>query len=122
MMFVSAFVQFNSSTNTMSTNARLRWEYRPGSELFIVYNEERDTLTPDFRGEHGLPAHMTLDARLLERLDDGDIGIVLPVVALLELFVLQDRRSAALMKDDASGTSFALGTSRAGSTPGIGKV
>jgi len=50
MMFVSAFVQFNSSTNTMSTNARLRWEYRPGSELFIVYNEERDRLTPDLPG------------------------------------------------------------------------
>ena len=50
LMFVSAFVQFNSSTNSMSTNARLRWEYRPGSELFIVYNEERDTRTPDYPG------------------------------------------------------------------------
>jgi hypothetical protein len=29
-------------------NARLRWEYRPGSELFIVFNEERDTLAPNF--------------------------------------------------------------------------
>ena len=48
MMFVSAFVQFNSSTNTMSTNARLRWEYRPGSELFIVFNEERDSQSPRF--------------------------------------------------------------------------
>ena len=27
----------------MSANARVRWEYRPGSELFIVYNEERDS-------------------------------------------------------------------------------
>jgi Domain of unknown function (DUF5916)/Carbohydrate family 9 binding domain-like len=50
LMFVSVFVQYNSSTNTVSTNARLRWEYRPGSELFVVYNEERDTLTPDFPG------------------------------------------------------------------------
>ena len=23
-------------------NARLRWEYRPGSELFVVLNEERN--------------------------------------------------------------------------------
>ena len=23
---------------------RLRWEYRPGSELFVVFNQERDTL------------------------------------------------------------------------------
>ena len=50
LMFVSAFVQYNSSTNTVSTNARLRWEYRPGSEFFVVYNEDRDTLTPDFPG------------------------------------------------------------------------
>jgi hypothetical protein len=27
---------------------RLRWEYQPGSELFIVFNEERDTLAPRF--------------------------------------------------------------------------
>ena len=30
--------------NAFSTNARLRWEYQPGSELFVVYNEQRDTL------------------------------------------------------------------------------
>ena len=42
--FVSALVQYNSGTRTTSTNARLRWEYRPGSELFVVYNEQRDTL------------------------------------------------------------------------------
>ena len=42
LLFVSALVQYNSSTHSVSTNARLRWEYRPGSELFIVYNEERD--------------------------------------------------------------------------------
>ena len=27
----------------MSSNLRLRWEYRPGSELFIVYTEARNT-------------------------------------------------------------------------------
>ena len=47
-MFVSALVQYNSSNNGLSTNIRLRWEYQPGSELFIVYNEQRDTLTPRF--------------------------------------------------------------------------
>ncbi len=41
LLFASALVQYNSSTQTVSANARLRWEYRPGSELFIVYNEER---------------------------------------------------------------------------------
>jgi len=43
---VSALVQYNSSNNGLSTNIRLRWEYQPGSELFIVYNEQRDTLSP----------------------------------------------------------------------------
>ena len=52
LMFASALVQYNSSTNLVSANVRLRWEYRPGSELFVVYNEERDSLTrgvPDLR-------------------------------------------------------------------------
>ena len=50
LMFVSALLQYNSGTDAVSTNARLRWEYRPGSELFVVYNEERNTLTPRFPG------------------------------------------------------------------------
>ena len=45
-MFVSALLQYNSSTRSLSTNIRLRWEYQPGSELFVVYNEQRDTLAP----------------------------------------------------------------------------
>jgi hypothetical protein len=46
LMFVSALVQYNSSTSTLAANVRLRWEYSPGSELFVVYNEQRDTLAP----------------------------------------------------------------------------
>ena len=42
-MFVSGLVQYNSSNNSLSTNVRLRWEYQPGSELFVVYNDGRDT-------------------------------------------------------------------------------
>ena len=41
-MFVSALLQYNSSNNTFSNNIRLRWEYLPGSELFVVYFEGRD--------------------------------------------------------------------------------
>jgi hypothetical protein len=43
-MFVSALVQYQSRTDSVSTNARFRWEYRPGSELFIVYSDGRTTL------------------------------------------------------------------------------
>ena len=42
-MFLSALVQYNSSNDSFSANARLRWEYAPGSEIFLVYTEERDT-------------------------------------------------------------------------------
>jgi hypothetical protein len=48
MMFASALVQYRSDGRMVSTNARLRWEYQPGSELFVVYNEERDTLGRSF--------------------------------------------------------------------------
>jgi uncharacterized protein DUF5916 len=47
-MFVSALVQYNSSTDTATANVRFRWEYKPGSELFVVYNDERDTTTAGF--------------------------------------------------------------------------
>ena len=48
-MFFSGLVQYNSSTDAISSNLRLRWEYSPGSELFVVYTEDRDTdpLMPD---------------------------------------------------------------------------
>jgi len=48
LMFTSALLQYNSSTHTMDANVRFRWEYRPGSELFVVYNEQRDTLARRF--------------------------------------------------------------------------
>ena len=48
LSFASALVQYNSASHGVSTNARLRWEYQPGSELFIVYNEERNTLARSF--------------------------------------------------------------------------
>ena len=50
LMFVSGLVQYNSSNDAVDTNLRLRWEYRPGSELFVVYNETRDTTRPGFPG------------------------------------------------------------------------
>jgi hypothetical protein len=46
--FVSALLQYVSSSHTMAANVRLRWEYHPGSELFVVYNEQRDTMARQF--------------------------------------------------------------------------
>jgi hypothetical protein len=47
-MFVSALLQYNSGNNAVASNVRLRWEYQPGSELFVVFNEQRDTLDGRF--------------------------------------------------------------------------
>ena len=46
LMFVSALVQYSSSDRAYSNNLRFRWEYRPGSELFVVYTDEHDLTDP----------------------------------------------------------------------------
>ena len=40
---VSGLVQYNSRSRAVSGNFRFRWEWAPGSELFIVYTEDRNT-------------------------------------------------------------------------------
>ena len=47
-MFASALVQYQSASTAVSTNARFRWEYQPGSELFVVYSDGRNTTGPGF--------------------------------------------------------------------------
>ena len=42
-LYLSGLVQYGTSSDALSANLRLRWEYAPGSEVFIVYTEERDT-------------------------------------------------------------------------------
>ena len=41
-MFISGLLQYNSTRNVLSANVRMRWEYQPGSELFVVYNDQLD--------------------------------------------------------------------------------
>ncbi len=48
LMFVSGLVQYNDSQGVLSTNVRLRWEYQPGSELFVVYSDGRTTTSAGF--------------------------------------------------------------------------
>jgi len=45
--YVSGLAQFNSGSSTVSGNFRFRWEWAPGSELFLVYTEDRDTDVTD---------------------------------------------------------------------------
>jgi hypothetical protein len=42
LMFAGGLLQYNSADRAFSTNLRFRWEYAPGSELFLVYTDERD--------------------------------------------------------------------------------
>ena len=49
-MFASALVQYSSTERSFSNNMRFRWEFHPGSELFVVYTDEHDT------ERHGLGA------------------------------------------------------------------
>ena len=42
-MYFSGLMQYNSTQNSFSTNFRFRWEWAPGSELFVVYSDDRDT-------------------------------------------------------------------------------
>ena len=46
LMFVSALAQYSSADRAVSTNVRYRWEYAPGSELFLVYTDEHGTDDP----------------------------------------------------------------------------
>ena len=43
--FVSSFLQYNSSSNSLSSSVRLRWEYEPGSDFFVVFSEGREDLS-----------------------------------------------------------------------------
>ena len=47
-LLISSLVQYNATTNNLSSSARLRWEYAGGSELFVVYSDGRNTLTPGY--------------------------------------------------------------------------
>ena len=66
--FVGGLVQYNAGSDTFSTNIRLRWEWAPGSELFLVYTEDRDTDVPGRRGT-----------------ELADRGLVIKVTRLLQL-------------------------------------
>ena len=52
-MFFSGLFQYNSTLRAFGANLRLRWEYSPGSELFVVYTAEQevDPLRPVRRRE-----------------------------------------------------------------------
>jgi hypothetical protein len=40
---VNAFVQYNTDYNIVITNLRIRYNPREGNDLFLVFNEDRNT-------------------------------------------------------------------------------
>ena len=42
-MSLSALIQYSSFDSELLTNVRFRWEYQPGSDFFVVYNDGRAT-------------------------------------------------------------------------------
>ena len=47
-VFVSSLVQFNVDAHTMASSLRVRWEYQPGSDLFVVFSDGRNTVRPGY--------------------------------------------------------------------------
>ena len=41
-------LQYSYTDHVFSSNLRFRLEYLPGSELFVVYTDERETLKPGY--------------------------------------------------------------------------
>jgi len=47
-MSASALIQYNSTASAVRSNIRFRWEYTPGSDLFVVLTDNRDTAPTGF--------------------------------------------------------------------------
>ena len=58
-MTVRSLTQYNSTTDGLSTSIRFNWIYRPGSDIYIAYDELRDddflTVDPARRHAGGVP-------------------------------------------------------------------
>ena len=44
----SSLTQFNPSAHSLASSVRMRWEYTPGSDLYVVYSDGRDTAIGSF--------------------------------------------------------------------------
>ena len=45
-MTIRSLTQYNSATNELSNNVRFNFIYRPGSDLYVVYNDQSQTGLP----------------------------------------------------------------------------
>jgi hypothetical protein len=47
--FFNAFIQYNADTHQVSSNIRFDLIHHPLSDLYLVYNDTRDTITGEIR-------------------------------------------------------------------------
>ena len=47
-MALAVLTQYVSTTHALGTNIRFRWGYTTGSDFFVVYNDNRDSLPRGF--------------------------------------------------------------------------
>ena len=43
-MFFNAFLQYNADTHQVSSNLRFNFTHHPLSDIYVVYNDRRDTM------------------------------------------------------------------------------
>jgi hypothetical protein len=46
--FLGALIQYNSAADAFTSNIRFRWEYQPGSDIYLVYSDGRTTMYSGF--------------------------------------------------------------------------
>ena len=44
----STLTQFNPSARSLTSSVRMHWEYTPGSDLYVVYSDGRDTAVANY--------------------------------------------------------------------------
>ncbi len=44
-LFLNAYLQYNADTRQVSSNIRFNFTHHPLSDIYIVYNDRRDTTT-----------------------------------------------------------------------------
>ncbi|HYU34144.1 MAG TPA: DUF5916 domain-containing protein [Thermoanaerobaculia bacterium] len=54
----NAFIQYNDAADLLSLNLRFNWIYRPGADIFVVYNE--NWIAPDLRNLEGRERQLIL--------------------------------------------------------------
>jgi hypothetical protein len=51
-LFAKAFVQYNDDDDSFNTNFLLNWIHRPGSNFYLVYNDQEDMAGKRWRGKN----------------------------------------------------------------------